>query len=184
MANINIKKELAPKGLDFKPSEFVISDKWCTILTVVSYPKWIGIGFLSNLAAATDSKIVIKHIPLPFSVMSKMLNKQLAELKAQYEKENDIHFDYIFLASGTGTTQAGLVCGQLMNKDDRRIVGISIARRNPRGKDVVIDSVKEYLNEQKLSFSEEEIFEKTVFVDELMPICYAHKKGGYDPHEI
>lgn len=89
MANINIKKELAPKGLEFKPSEFVISDKWCTILTVVSYPKWIGMGFLSNLSSVTDSKIVIKHIPLPFSVMSKMLNKQLAELKTQYEKEND-----------------------------------------------------------------------------------------------
>ena len=89
MANINIKKELAPKGLEFKPAEFVISDKWCTILTVVSYPRWISPGFLSNLSTATDSKIVIKHIPLPFSVMSKMLNKQLAELKANYEKEND-----------------------------------------------------------------------------------------------
>ena len=89
MANINIKKELAPKGLEFHPADFVISDKWCTILTVVSFPKWIGPGFLSNLASATDSKIVIKHIPLPFSVMSKMLNKQLAELKDQYERERD-----------------------------------------------------------------------------------------------
>ena len=89
MANINIKKELAPKGLEFHPADFVISDKWCTILTVVSFPKWIGPGFLSNLASSTDSKIVIKHIPLPFSIMSKMLNKQLAELKDQYERERD-----------------------------------------------------------------------------------------------
>lgn len=89
MSNINIKKELAPKGLEFHPADFVISDKWCTILSVISYPKWIGPGFLSNLASATDSKIVIKHIPLPFSIMSKMLNKQLAELKEQYERERD-----------------------------------------------------------------------------------------------
>ena len=41
MANINIKKELAPKGLELHPADFVISDKWCTILTIVSYPKWI-----------------------------------------------------------------------------------------------------------------------------------------------
>ena len=47
MAN-TLKKELAPKGLEFKPAEFVISDKWCTILTVVSYPKWISPGFLAN----------------------------------------------------------------------------------------------------------------------------------------
>ena len=89
MANISIKKELAPKALEFKPAEFVVGDKWCTILTVVSYPKWISSGFLSNLSDLIGAKIVIKHIPLPFSVMSKMLNKQLAELKSQYEREND-----------------------------------------------------------------------------------------------
>lgn len=89
MSNINIKKELAPKGLDFKPSEFVISDKWCTILTIVSFPKWITPGFLSGLSNDSGVKIVIKQIPLPFSVMAKMLNKQLAEIKYNYEKEND-----------------------------------------------------------------------------------------------
>lgn len=89
MSNINIKKELAPKGLDFKSSEFVISDKWCTILTIVSFPKWITPGFLSGLSNDSGVKIVIKQIPLPFSVMAKMLNKQLAEIKSNYEKEND-----------------------------------------------------------------------------------------------
>ncbi|MEG2351197.1 MAG: ATP-binding protein [Bacilli bacterium] len=89
MSSMNIKKELAPKGLEFKPAEFVISDKWCTILTVISYPKWISPGFLSSLSNNSGVKIVIKHIPLPFSVMAKMLNKQLVELKTNYEKEND-----------------------------------------------------------------------------------------------
>lgn len=89
MASINIKKELAPKGLQFKPSEFIISDKWCTILTIISYPRWISPGFLSDVVSNQGVKIVVKHIPLPFSIMSKMLNKQLAELKNNYEKEND-----------------------------------------------------------------------------------------------
>ena len=89
MGNINIKKELAPKGLEFKPSEFIISDKWCTILTVVSFPKWISPAFLSGITSTPGVKMVIKHIPLPFTVMSKMLNKQLAELKSLYEREND-----------------------------------------------------------------------------------------------
>lgn len=63
-----------------------------------------------------------------------------------WEKENDIYFDYIFHASGTGTTQAGLVCGAAINGDNnRQIVGISIARQNPRGKDVVTQSVSDYL---------------------------------------
>ena len=65
----------------------------------------------------------------------------------QYEDVQNIHFDYIFFASGTGTTQAGLVCGQLINKDERKIVGISIARKNPKGRQVVLDSIHEYLTE-------------------------------------
>lgn len=89
MGTINIKKELAPKGLKFMPSEFMINDKWCTILTVISYPRWISPGFLSSITSNPGVKVVIKHIPLPFDIMSKMLNKQLAELRANYEKEND-----------------------------------------------------------------------------------------------
>ncbi len=64
------------------------------------------------------------------------------------EEEIGIHFDYIFFASGTGTTQAGLVCGQLLNNDKRTIVGISIARKNPYGRDVVVDSIMSYLGER------------------------------------
>ena len=80
----------------------------------------------------------------------------------EYEIDNNVHFDYIFHASGTGTTQAGLVCGQLLNDDERKIVGISIARKNPYGRDVVINSVKEYLEDK---FTDDEIENKVNFVD-------------------
>lgn len=43
-------------------------------------------------------------------------------------------FGLIFLASGTGTTQAGLVCGQLMSQDKRKIIGISIGSEKSSGK--------------------------------------------------
>ena len=64
---------------------------------------------------------------------------------SNYESDKNIHFDYIFHASGTGTTQAGLVCGKILKNSDVEIVGISIARRNPKGKQVVVDSVNEYM---------------------------------------
>lgn len=64
-----------------------------------------------------------------------------------WERKNKITFDYIFFASGTGTTQAGLIAGQLLHNDsDRKIVGISIARDKARGKQVILDSLKEYFN--------------------------------------
>lgn len=81
----------------------------------------------------------------------------------KYEEEQNIHFDYIFFASGTGTTHAGLVCGQLLSGDKKSIVGISIARKNPRGRDVVIQSIRDYLGGR---VSEEDIQTATVFIDD------------------
>lgn len=88
----------------------------------------------------------------------------------EFEKEKDVYFDYVFHASGTGTTQAGLVCGKLLSGDKKRkIVGISIAREQERGREVVKDSIREYLGAdfEKL-YREEEL----VFTD-------AYRLGGY-----
>ena len=86
---MDVKAQVAPKGLQFRASDFVISDKYATILTVVSYPKYIGPGYLASLTSMSGIKVVIKHIPLPFSVITKMLNKEIADLKQRYQEEND-----------------------------------------------------------------------------------------------
>lgn len=91
----------------------------------------------------------------------------------EYEQERGIHFDYIFFASGTGTTQAGLICGQIKYNDDRKIVGISIARKNPRGRDIVLSSIREYLP----AASENIIQSKTIFVDDYIGKGYAVKNS-------
>lgn len=86
---MDIKSQIAPKGLEFKPAEFVISDKHACILTIISYPKFIYPGYLSSLTSMSGIKVVIKHIPLPFSSISKMLNKELADLRQRYQDEKD-----------------------------------------------------------------------------------------------
>ena len=109
--------------------------------------------------------------------------KAYQEIEA-WEKENEIYFDYIFHASGTGATQAGLVCGQLLaqakaaaagtaakEQSGRKaqIVGISIARDEKRGREVIRDSIKEYLGERfDLLYREEAL----VFTDQ-------YRLGGY-----
>ena len=87
--SINIRTQLAPKGLQFYPSEFFISDKYATILSVISYPKYISPGYLSTLTSMSGIKIVVKHIPVPFSTMSKMINRQVADLREKYRQEHD-----------------------------------------------------------------------------------------------
>ena len=85
--SISLKSQIAPKGLHFNPSDFFISDKYATILTVISYPKYISPGYLSTLTSMSGIKIVIKHIPVPFSMMSKMINRQIADLREKYRQE-------------------------------------------------------------------------------------------------
>ena len=86
---MNIKSELAPKDISFNPSNFMISDKYVSILTVISYPRLIGPGYLASLTGMSGIKVVIKHIPVPFSMLAKMLNKELAQLRNNYQNERD-----------------------------------------------------------------------------------------------
>ena len=85
----SIRSQLAPKGLSFNPSDFYISDHYATIMTVVSFPKYITPGYLSSLTNMPGIKVVIKHIPVPFQTMSKMLNRQVADLREKYQHERD-----------------------------------------------------------------------------------------------
>lgn len=86
-----------------------------------------------------------------------------------YEEIRRQKFDYIFFATGTGTTHAGLVCGKLKYGDDVQIVGISIARRNPHGRQVVLDSIREYWGDDKRAD------EAVVFVDDY--ICEGYGRA-------
>ncbi len=86
---MNFKSQIAPKGLQFNVSNFRISDKYATILTVISYPRYVGDGYLSNITNISGVKMVIKHIPVPFSMLTKMLNKELADLRSRYQTERD-----------------------------------------------------------------------------------------------
>ncbi len=86
---MNLKSQLAPKGLEFRAGDMVISGKYCCFLTIISYPKMINEGYLANLTQYSGIKIVIKHIPIQFSVLSKMLNKEIADMKVKYKDEHD-----------------------------------------------------------------------------------------------
>lgn len=86
---MNLKSQLAPKGLEFRAGDMVISGKFCTILTIISYPKMINEGYLANLTQYSGIKVIIKHIPIEFSVLSKMLNKEIADMKMKYQNEHD-----------------------------------------------------------------------------------------------
>ena len=86
----------------------------------------------------------------------------------EYEKNAGIEFDYIFHASGTGMTQAGLICGKMISGNNKKIIGISIARNYEIGAKAIEDSIYSYFKESTLQDVDSDI----TFIDRY--VC-----GGY-----
>lgn len=69
------------------------------------------------------------------------------------EKEAGLHFDYLFLASSTNTTQSGLLAGHLEEGDERKIVGISVTRKAGRAVEVIRKNLREYQEKTGSTYS-------------------------------
>ncbi len=90
------------------------------------------------------------------------------------EEERGIYFEYIFLASSTNATQAGLLAGSMKAGDNRKIIGISVSRNEKRGKEVIASDLKAYADKFGYSFTEDHIY----FTDEYLEDgygCYSSK---------
>lgn len=83
----------------------------------------------------------------------------------RYESRSKVSFDYIFHTSGTGTTQAGLVCGNIISNDNKKIIGISNARKNPYGGRVVLESANSYLKSRGYP---DIVIDKIDFIDDYV----------------
>lgn len=89
--------------------------------------------------------------------------KAMNELKAECEKQNWFP-DHIFLASGTGSTQGGIIIGKLLNGwNNTRIHGISVARVKSRGEQVTgefVNSLSHFYGMDPINQSEVDITDK------------------------
>ena len=71
--------------------------------------------------------------------------KVYAEI-AKQSKEMGINYDYIFLATGTGMTQSGLLIGKSINHGSENIVGISIARNAEMETELIQKKIQTYIS--------------------------------------
>ncbi len=81
--------------------------------------------------------------------------------------KNEKYHDYIFLPSGTGTTQAGLIAGNSLSKNQNiQIIGISISRKNEVQAEIIKNALEEfykyYMIECKESNDKIEIIDKYI----------------------
>ena len=106
-----------------------------------------------------------EEIPLPAyeKVYYEIVNQQA---------ENMLQFDMIFLACGTGMTQAGLLVGKYFSSSSNSIIGVSIARDAATAISKIRNMLKIYEGSTGKSNSEDWIAENLNVVDE-------YRAGGY-----
>lgn len=126
-------------------------------------------------------------------------NKVYSEI-IQQSKILGIQFDYIFLATGTGMTQSGLLAGQALHNGNEKIIGISVARESAKEKTIIsnyldvffknnnelyIDKNKIYVEDRYLSGGygkhNEEIVKtvKNMYLNNGIPLDYTYTGKAY-----
>lgn len=81
------------------------------------------------------------------------------------------NLDYVFVASGTGTTQAGLHIGMSQFYSDCQVIGISISRKKKRGKEVIEECMEEFA---RFQMSTSDYQNKVVLDDSFLDGGYGH----------
>lgn len=96
--------------------------------------------------------------------------KAMQELKEACEGKNWIP-EYIFLASGTGSTQSGILVGcELNGWKDTRVIGISVARKAERGREII----KEFTGKLSRYYNIFKDYTDSIFFDD------SYLYGGYE----
>lgn len=62
----------------------------------------------------------------------------------QFEKENDLNFDYIFITLATGTSMSGLIIENALGGHNKQLFGVTIAREITRAKEIMCQSLHAY----------------------------------------
>lgn len=68
-----------------------------------------------------------------------------------------INVDYIFLATGTGMTQSGLIAGKIANNGKERIIGISVARNKDKEESVIKSYLDSYKKEEEFEYDDSDV---------------------------
>lgn len=90
----------------------------------------------------------------------------------KYAEKSSWYPDYIFHASGTGSTQAGILAGLDKYQLDAKVIGISVARTKSRAEEVVLQFYEELSDHYKIDRRKNDV----VVLDDYL--C-----GGYEKYD-
>lgn len=95
--NCSFKERIAPSGLKNNEKDLVLGDAYISIVTLISYPSIVDVGWLGEVANVNHTRMVMTISPTDTIDISNTIKKSMSELKSKIININDyndqIHFN-------------------------------------------------------------------------------------------
>ena len=79
----SFKEKIAPKGLKINDRDLILGDAYISILTLITYPSYVNVGWLGDIASVNKSRMVITISPVDTNEISKTLKKSISDTKSK-----------------------------------------------------------------------------------------------------
>lgn len=94
--NRSFKERIAPKGLKIWEKDLVLGDAYVSVVTLVSYPSMVSVGWLGAVANIHHTRMVMTISPTNTQEISNTLKKSMSELKSKMINVNDYNDQILF----------------------------------------------------------------------------------------
>lgn len=95
--NCSFKERIAPSGLKINEKDLVLGDAYISIITLISYPSIVDVGWLGVVANVNHTRMVMTISPADTIEISNTIKKSMSELNSKMININDyndqIHFN-------------------------------------------------------------------------------------------
>lgn len=90
------KEKVTPKGLKIGEKDLIIGDAYASVVTLITYPSYVNIGWLGAVANINHTRMVISINPMDTADISKTLKKSISDTKSKMINISDYN-DQIIL---------------------------------------------------------------------------------------
>lgn len=94
--NRSFKERIAPNGLKISEKDLIMGDAYVSIVTLVSYPSMVSVGWLGAVANIHHTRMVMTISPTNTQEISNTLKKSMSELKSKMINVNDYNDQILF----------------------------------------------------------------------------------------
>ena len=94
--NRSFKERIAPKGLKIGEKDLILGDAYVSVVTLISYPSMVNIGWLGAVANIHHTRMVMTISPTNTQEISNTLKRSMSELKSKMLNINDYNDQILF----------------------------------------------------------------------------------------